>query len=364
LSNDFSKSPLFQPTKAGNLELSNRVVMAPLTRSRALAGDVPRPSAATYYGQRATAGLIISEATQISDSAKGYAWTPGCYTEEQVAAWRPVTEAVHDKGGRIVVQLWHVGRISHPSLQPRGVQPVAPSAVTPAGQAFTETGFQPHEEPRALEIDEIGRIVADFAHAATMARKAGFDGVELHGANGYLIDQFLRDGANKRTDSYGGSIENRTRFLFEVVAAVSDAIGGGRTGLRLSPVTPVNDARDSNPAPLFRHAVEGLNRFGLAYLHMIEGATGGARDIAPSFDLDALRMAFRGTYMVNNGYNLGMADAAVREGRADLVAFGRPFLANPDLVERLKTGVPLAEADPATFYGGDDRGYIDYPPDT
>jgi N-ethylmaleimide reductase len=197
-----------------------------------------------------------------------------------------------------------------------------------------------------------------------MARKAGFDGVELHGANGYLIDQFLRDGANKRTDSYGGSIENRTRFLFEVVAAVSDAIGGGRTGLRLSPVTPVNDARDSNPAPLFRHAVEGLNHFGLAYLHMIEGATGGARDIAPSFDLDAPRKAFRGTYIVINGYNLGMADAAVREGRADLVAFGRPFLANPDLVERLKTGVPLAEADPATFYGGDDRGYIDYPPDT
>ena len=361
MTNDYAHSPLFQPTRAGDLELCSRVVMAPLTRSRALAGDVPRPSAVTYYAQRATAGLIISEATQISDDAKGYAWTPGCYTEEQVAAWRPITQAVHDKGGRIVVQLWHVGRISHPSLQPGGIQPVAPSAITPVGQAFTETGLQPHEEPRALEADEIGRIVADFAHAATMARKAGFDGVELHGANGYLIDQFLRDGANTRTDDYGGSIENRTRFLFEVVAAVSDAIGGARTGLRLSPVTPVNDARDSNPEPLFHYAVEGLNRFGLAYLHMIEGATGGARDVVPSFDFYALRKAFRGAYMANNGYDLAMADAAVREGRADLVAFGRPFIANPDLVERLKTGAPLAQAAPATFYGGDDHGYTDYP---
>lgn len=361
MSTDFSGSPLFQPMTAGDLQLSNRIVMAPLTRSRALAGDVPRRSAAVYYGQRASAGLIISEATQISDSAKGYAWTPGCYTDAQVAAWRPVTQSVHDKGGRIVVQLWHVGRISHPSLQPGGVQPVAPSAVRPAGQAFTEAGLQPHEQPRALEPDEIGRIVADFAHAATMARKAGFDGVELHGANGYLIDQFLRDGSNKRTDKYGGTVENRTRFLFDVVAAVSDAIGSGRTGLRLSPVTPVNDAHDSDPAPLFRHAVEGLNRFGLAYLHMIEGATGGARDIVPGFDFEALRKAFRGTYMVNNGYDLAMADAAVREGRADLVAFGRPFIANPDLVRRLETGAPLADADPTTFYGGTDHGYIDYP---
>jgi len=358
---DYADSPLFHPTRAGELELSNRIVMAPLTRSRALSGDVPRPSAATYYAQRAGAGLIISEATQISDQAKGYAWTPGCYTEEQVAAWQPITQAVHDKGGRIVVQLWHVGRISHPSLQPGGAQPVAPSAVTPAGQAFTETGFQPHQQPRTLEADEIGCIVADFAYAATMARKAGFDGVELHGANGYLIDQFLRDGMNRRTDAYGGSIENRTRFLFEVVAAVSDAIGGGRTGIRLSPVTPVNDARDSDPAPLFRYAVEGLNRFGLAYLHMIEGATGGPRDVVPGFDFDVLRKTFSGTYMVNNGYNFAMADTAVHEGRADLVAFGRPFIANPDLVERLKISAPLAEADPNTFYGGEDQGYIDYP---
>ncbi|HEY8610101.1 MAG TPA: alkene reductase [Roseomonas sp.] len=354
-------SPLFQPTKAGALELANRIAMAPLTRSRALAGDVPRPSAVTYYAQRASAGLLITEATQVSDTAKGYAWTPGIYTEAQVAGWRPVTDAVHAKGGRIVVQLWHVGRISHPSLQPGNARPVAPSVVTPKGQAFTETGFQPHPEPRALETDEIAGIVADFAHAASMARKAGFDGVEIHGANGYLIDQFLRNGSNRRTDGYGGGIENRTRFLFEVVEAVTQAIGADRTGLRLSPVTPANDASDSDPAPLFRHAVEGLNRFNLAYLHMVEGATGGPRDIVPDFDFAALRKAFHGPYMANNGYDFAMADAALRDGRVDLIAFGRPFIANPDLVERMKAGAPLAAPDRATFYGGDERGYTDYP---
>ncbi|SHJ94355.1 N-ethylmaleimide reductase [Roseomonas rosea] len=358
---DNASSPLFQPTKVGAIELANRVVMAPLTRSRALAGDVPRPSAATYYAQRASAGLLITEATQVSDTAKGYAWTPGVYTEAQVAGWRAVTEAVHAKGGKIVVQLWHVGRISHPSLQPGNAQPVAPSAVTPKGQAFTETGFQPHPQPRALEVEEIRQIVADFAHAATMARKAGFDGVEIHGANGYLIDQFLRDGSNKRTDLYGGSVENRTRFLFEVVEAVTQAIGADRTGLRLSPVTPANDASDSNPFPLFSHAIEGLNRHNLAYLHMVEGATGGPRDIVPDFDFQALRRAFRGPYIANNGYDFAMADAALREGRADLIAFGRPYIANPDLVERLKSGAPLAELNRETLYGGDEHGYTDYP---
>ncbi len=356
-----ASSPLFQPTKVGAIELANRVAMAPLTRSRALAGDIPRPSAATYYAQRASAGLLITEATQVSDTAKGYAWTPGVYTEPQVAAWRAVTEAVHAKGGKIVVQLWHVGRISHPSLQPGNAQPVAPSAVTPKGQAFTETGFQPHPQPRALEVEEIRQIVADFAHAATMARKAGFDGVEIHGANGYLIDQFLRDGSNKRTDLYGGSIENRTRFLFEVVEAVTQAIGADRTGLRLSPVTPANDASDSNPFPLFSHAIEGLNRHNLAYLHMVEGATGGPRDIVPDFDFQALRRAFHGPYIANNGYDFAMADAALREGRADLIAFGRPYIANPDLVERLKSGAPLAELNRETLYGGDEHGYTDYP---
>ena len=358
---DHSNSPLFQPVRLGALELRNRVVMAPLTRSRALLGDVPRPSATAYYAQRASAGLIITEATQISDAAKGYAWTPGCYTEEQVAAWATVTEAVHATGGKIVVQLWHVGRISHPSLQPNGARPVAPSAITPQGQAFTETGFQPHEKPRALEVDEIKQIIEDFARAASMARRAGFDGVEIHGANGYIIDQFLRDGSNQRTDPYGDAIENRARFLFEVVGAVTEAIGGGHTGLRLSPVTPVNDAHDSDPAPLFRYVVENLNRFDLAYLHMIEGATGGARDIVPGFDFNALRKAFNGPYMANNGYDFDMADAALRTGRADVVAFGRPFIANPDLVDRLRSGASLAAADPATFYAGGERGYADQP---
>lgn len=361
MSEDRSSSPLFQPIRLGDLELKNRLAMAPLTRSRALKNDVPRPSAVDYYSQRASAGLIITEATQVDDSAKGYAWTPGIYTDEQVQSWKQVTDAVHAKGGSIVVQIWHVGRISHPSLQPNGVLPVAPSAVLPEGNAFTESGFQPHVTPRALEVDEIRQIVADFAHAATMARKAGFDGVEVHAAHGYLIDQFLRDGSNTRSDQYGGSIENRTRFLFEVMGAVSDAIGGSRTGVRLSPVSPVNDSKDSNPTPLYRHAVEGLNRFKPAYLHIVEGATGGSRDIVPGYDFGALKQAFHGAFMANNGYDFAMADAALRAGRADVIAMGRPFIGNPDLVERLKAGAPLAENDPKTFYGGDEHGYTDYP---
>lgn len=361
MSENRSASPLFQPIRLGDLDLRNRIAMAPLTRSRALKGDVPRPSAVEYYSQRASAGLIITEATQVDDSAKGYAFTPGVYTDAQVASWKNVTDAVHAKGGSIVVQIWHVGRISHPSLQPKGVKPVGPSAVKPEGNAFTESGFQPHEEPRALEVDEIRQIVADFAHAATMARKAGFDGVEVHAAHGYLIDQFLRDGSNKRHDQYGGSIENRTRFLFEVMGAVSDAIGGGRTGVRLSPVSPVNDSSDSNPVPLYLHAVEGLNRFNPAYLHIVEGATGGSRDYVPGYDFGALKKAFHGKYMGNNGYDFALADAALREGRADVIAMGRPFISNPDLVERLKSGAPIAPSDPNTYYGGDEHGYTDYP---
>ena len=358
---DNADSPLFQPTQLGAIALANRVAMAPLTRSRALAGDVPRPTTATYYAQRASAGLIISEATQISQQGKGYAWTPGIHSPEQVQGWKAVTSAVHERGGKIVAQLWHVGRISHPDLQPGNARPVAPSAITPQGQAFTEAGFKPHEEPRALETDEIPGIVATYAQAARNAREAGFDGVEIHAANGYLIDQFLRDGSNKRTDSYGGGIENRIRLMLEVTQAVTDAIGADRTGIRLSPVTPANDARDSDPFPLFKRAVEALAPFGLAYLHVIEGATGGPRDIVPGFDYAALKAAFRGPFMLNNGYDFALADAALREGRADLIAFGRPFIANPDLVERMRAGAPLATPDKATFYGGDEHGYTDYP---
>ncbi|HEY2131696.1 MAG TPA: alkene reductase [Acetobacteraceae bacterium] len=351
---------LFQPVRLGPLMLPNRVVMAPLTRSRAGAGDVPSPLAATYYAQRAGAGLIISEATQITQQGKGYAWTPGIETPAQLAGWRVVADALHAAGGRIFMQLWHVGRISHPSLQPGGGLPVAPSAVRPEGNAFTETGFQHLQTPRALETDEIPGIVEDYRRAARNAQEAGFDGVEIHAANGYLIDQFLRDKTNKRTDRYGGSIENRTRFLLEVTEAVVSVWGGDRVGVRIAPISPFNDIADSNPQALFTHVAESLNRFGLAYLHVVEGATGGQREMEGGFDLQGLRRAFKGLYMANNGYDLALAQQALRDGRADLIAFGRPFIANPDLVERLRIGAKLTDIDPKTLYGGDGRGYIDY----
>ena len=351
---------LFQPVRLGALALPNRIVMAPLTRSRAGSAGIPGAMNASYYAQRATAGLIIAEATQISQQAQGYAFTPGVANEAQVAGWRQVTQAVHQAGGRIVLQLWHVGRISHPSLQPGGALPVAPSAIKPEGQAFTESGFQPFVAPRALETDEIPGIVEDYRRAARNAQEAGFDGVEIHAANGYLIDQFLRDGTNQRTDRYGGSLENRTRLLLEVTEAVTSVWGSERVGVRISPASPANDMRDSDPQALFNHAVAALAPFSLAYLHVVEGATGGARDLL-GFDYGALRRAFGGPYLANNGYDKPLAEAALREGRADAIAFGRPFIANPDLVERLRTGAPLATADHKTFYGGDARGYTDYP---
>jgi N-ethylmaleimide reductase len=352
---------LFQPARLGPLTLPNRVVMAPLTRSRAGAGDVPSPLAATYYAQRASAGLIISEATQITQQGKGYAWTPGIETPAQVAGWRAVTDALHAAGGRIFMQLWHVGRISHPSLQLGGGLPVAPSAERPEGNAFTEAGFQPFQTPRPLETDEIPGIVEDYRRAARNAQEAGFDGVEIHAANGYLIDQFLRDKTNKRTDRYGGSVENRTRFLLEVTEAVVSVWGGDRVGVRISPLSPFNDIADSKPQALFTHVAESLSRFGLAYLHVVEGATGGPREMQGGFDSQELRRAFKGLYMANNGYDLALAQHTLREGRADLIAFGRPFIANPDLVERLRTGAKLTNVDPKTLYGGDGHGYIDYP---
>ncbi len=352
---------LFQPVRLGDLTLANRIVMAPLTRARAGAGDVPGPLNAEYYAQRAGAGLIVSEATNISRQGKGYAFTPGIWSAEQVEGWRLVTSAVHARGGRIFLQLWHVGRISHPSLQAGGALPVSASAVRPEGQAFTETGFQPFVTPRALETDEIAGIVEDYRQATRNALAAGFDGVEIHGANGYLIDQFLRDKTNRRTDRYGGSIENRTRLLDEVVAAVVSVAGGARTGIRFSPLSPSNDIADSDPRPLFLAAVERLNPYHLAYLHIVEGATQGPREVAGGFDLQELRRAFNGLYMANNGYDLALAADARRRGLADLIAFGRPFIANPDLVERLRRGLKLTEPDRATFYGGDAHGYTDYP---
>ena len=355
-----TQADLFQPTRLGPLALSNRIVMAPLTRSRTGSRGIPGPMNAEYYAQRASAGLIVAEATQISPQGQGYAYTPGIHDAAQVAGWKLVTDAVHHAGGHIVLQLWHVGRISHPSLQPGGGLPVAPSAIKPEGKAFTEAGFQDFVTPRALETAEIAGIVEDYRRATVNAKAAGFDGVEIHAANGYLIDQFLKDKTNQRTDRYGGSIENRTRFLLEVTEAVVGAWSADRVGIRISPVSPANDIADSNPRAVFDHAVAQLNRFGLAYLHVVEGATGGPRDNI-AFDFQALRRAFDGAYMANNGYDLDLAQATLREDRADLIAFGRPFIANPDLVERLRTAAPLNTLDRDTLYGGDAKGYTDYP---
>lgn len=352
---------LFDSFRLGTVTLANRIVMAPLTRNRAAAGFVPTDLTAEYYAQRAGAGLIITEASQISQQGQGYQDTPGIYSKEQVAAWRKVTDAVHAKGGRIFIQLWHVGRVSHVSLQPGGAAPVAPSAITAKTKTFVNNAFAETSAPRALELSEIPGIIADYRRAAANAIEAGFDGVEVHGANGYLLDQFLRDGANKRTDSYGGSIENRARLLLEVMDAVIAEIGAERTAVRLSPVTPANDLTDSDPQALFNYVIEQLETRHPVYVHVIEGATGGPRDVAPAFSFEELRRRFTGAWMVNNGYDAAMAEKTVESRAADLVAFGRPFIANPDLVERLKRGAPLAQLDQATLYGGGAKGYTDYP---
>ncbi|MDH4982656.1 alkene reductase [Hyphomicrobium sp. D-2] len=356
------RSDLFDPVELGPYRLANRIAMAPLTRSRATDEGVPGELQAIHYAQRASAGLIISEATNISPQGKGYIRTPGIWSPEQVAGWKLTTKAVHDKGGRIFLQLWHVGRISHPDLQPGGQLPVAPSAVAPENQqAYTAEGFKPIGTPRALETDEIAGIVADYAHAAKCALEAGFDGVEIHAANGYLLQQFLSDKTNKRTDQYGGSIENRTRIVREVVDAVTKVWGGDRVGIRISPLTKFGDIGDSNPEPLYLSLVEELNAYNLAYLHVIEGDTGGDRNPPGGFDLQKLHRAFNGLFMANNNYTLELAIKAREENLADIICFGRPFISNPDLVERLRSGAPLAEADPNTFYAGEERGYTDYP---
>jgi N-ethylmaleimide reductase len=351
---------LFQPFRLGDLTVPNRIVMAPLTRNRATRGtDAPNELNATYYKQRASAGLIVSEGTQISRQGQGYIWTPGIYTEEQVAGWRKVTDAVHSAGGRIAIQLWHVGRVSHTSLQENGQAPVAPSAIAAATKTYIESGFADVSTPRALELDEIRAILRDYEHAARNAKAAGFDGVEIHGANGYLLDQFMKDGSNHRTDAYGGSIENRARLTLEVAETVAKVWGPGRVGIRFSPAK-VNDAEDSNPQALFGYAVEKLGEMGLAFVHMIEGQTQGSREAA-NVDYDAFRQAFKGAYIANNGYDRDLAIKTLSENRADMVAFGRAFVANPDLVERLRLSAPLNEPDRATFYGGDGKGYTDYP---
>ncbi|MFG1348549.1 alkene reductase [Xanthobacter autotrophicus] len=356
-----SAPTLFDSFRLGDMTLPNRIVMAPLTRNRAGAGFVPSPLAAEYYAQRADAGLLITEASQISQQGQGYQDTPGIYTEAQVEGWKAVTDAVHARGGHIVIQLWHVGRVSHTSLQPNGGAPVAPSAIPAATKTFVNNGFADTSEPRALERSEIPGILEDYRRAAANAITAGFDGVEIHGANGYLIDQFLKDGSNQRTDDYGGSIENRARFLLEVVDTIVAEIGANRTGLRLSPVSPANGISDSNPQALFNHVAEQLEKRHLLFVHVVEGATGGPRDVAPDFSFDALRQRFTGPWMVNNGYDRELAQSVIGAGKADLVAFGKPFISNPDLVERLRRDAPLNEPDRDTFYGGGAKGYTDYP---
>ncbi|MCB5206855.1 alkene reductase [Methylovorus mays] len=350
---------LFSPVSLGSIQLKNRMVMAPLTRNRAGTGNVPTDLNALYYQQRASAGLIITEATPISAMAHGYPATPGIHTPAQVEGWKKVVQAVHAQGGKIVLQLWHVGRISHPSLLPDNALPVAPSAIKPAGQAFTYQGLQDFVTPRALELAELPGIVADYAAATKHALEAGFDGVEVHAANGYLLDQFLRDGSNKRTDQYGGSLENRSRLLLEVVNAVVAVAGADKVGVRISPLNPFNDMADSNPQALFNHVADVLSPLGLAYLHAVEGGMGGG-EVAP-FDFNELRKHFKGPYIANLAYDKAKGNAAIASGHADAIAYGVPFLANPDLVERFRQNAPLNAPDQASFYGGTEKGYTDYP---
>jgi len=356
---------MFDPIKMGDVTLTNRIVMAPLTRNRAVAGLKPGELTVEYYRQRASAGLIITEATQISPMGQGYLDTPGIHSPEQVAAWKKVTAAVHGAGGHIFLQLWHVGRISHTSLLPDGASPVSSTNRRPNAKTFIADGFVDVSQPRALRDDEIPSLIADYRHAAGYAIDAGFDGVEVHSANNYLLEQFLRDSVNDREGPYGGSMANRARLVVEVMQAVSGEIGAGRTGIRLSPMTVFNDTpRDSDPQALYNHLVEQLAPLGLGYVHVIQGETGGSRDpddAAVPFDYEALRGCSSGCWMVNNGYDRKDAEQAIASGKADLVAFGRPFISNPDLVRRLREDAPLNTLREDKLYGGGAEGYTDYP---
>ena len=352
---------LISPLRLGAIELPNRVVMSSLTRNRAGAGNVPADLTVEYYRQRASAGLILTEASPICPEAHGYPRTPGIHTDEQIAGWKKVTAAVHAAGGRIAIQLWHVGRISHPDLQPGGSLPVAPSALRPAGQAITLKGMQDYVTPRALETAEIPGLVATYAQAARNALAAGFDGVEIHAGNGYLLDQFLRSSTNRRSDAYGGSKENRARLLLEIIEAVGAAIGNDRVGLRLSPVTPFNDIADANPQETFDYVVGELNRFDLAFLDILQGTGGAAPEQWLPFDYARLRAIYKGNLILNNGYDFASGQAAVQGGAADAIAYGRALLANPDLVERFRRGAPLNQPDYERLYVGEEKGYTDYP---
>ena len=347
--------PLFLPYQLGDIQLNNRLVMAPMTRSRALDQNVPNPIATTYYAQRASAGLIVTEATQVSPQGVGYIRTPGIHSAEQVAGWRRITEAVHRAGGKIFLQLWHVGRISHPDFH-GGELPVAPSAIAAQGQVFTAKGPQQMVTPRALTVTELPGIIEQFRRGAENAKAAGFDGVELHGANGYLLDQFLRDGSNRRTDVYGGTVENRARLPLEITKAVIDVWGADRVGYRISPNGAFNSMSDSNPVQTFSYLAEQLDKLGIVYLHVVDPVTDGIKRVSP-----LLRRKFNRTYIVNGGFDIDSANAAIHGGEADLVAFGTPFLANPDLPQRYRINASLNVPDQATFYAGEDKGFTDYP---
>ncbi len=363
---------LFQPYRLGPLNLPHSIVMAPLTRSRARQpGNVPSSLAACYYAQRASAALIVSEATQVSMQGQGYAWTPGIHSREQVEAWRRVTQAVHEAHGLIFSQLWHVGRSSHPALQPDNMLPVAPSAITPQGKAFIENErgegeLVPFVRPRALNIEEMPYIVGQYERAARNAQDADFDGVEIHAANGYLLDQFIETGTNRRTDAYGGPVENRTRLLLEIVEALTRIWGPDRVGVRLSPMGKMNDIRDDNPEATFGYIAERLSDYGLAYLHIVNPAmeqmqNGQEPDPRALETVKLIRKKYKGTLIMAGGFQADSAARWLREGLADLIAFGRKFIANPDLPERIRVGAPLNVDDPTTYYGGGEKGYTDYP---
>lgn len=349
---------LFTPITLGGLQLASRIVMAPLTRCRAGAGNVPRPLNVEYYRQRASAGLIISEATQVVPEGQGYPTTPGIHSDEQVAGWKTVTDAVHAAGGRMVLQLWHVGRVSHPVFQPGGKLPVAPSPIAPKGQLYDSSWTKiDYVAPRALELSEIPGVIEGYVKGAQNAKRAGFDGVEVHGANGYLLDQFLRDGTNKRSDAYGGSIVNRARLLIEVVEAVVGVWGAAKVGVRLSPTNPNNDMADSNPTATFGHVARELARMKLAYVHVLELVSTPPAEAV----LGVIKAACGAPVIANSGYTLETAQAAISAGKVDAVAFGKLFIANPDLPRRLKAGGPFNEWDMKSFYGGTEKGYTDYP---
>ena len=361
------KEIMFTPVSLGAIQLKNRLVMAPLTRMRAIAGHVPNPLAKTYYSQRASAGLIITEATQISPLGMGYPATPGIYTPEQTAGWKEIVEAVHAKGGAIVAQLWHVGRISHSSLHPEHGVPEAPSAIAPAGQTYgADWQLQDYETPKAMSVEDIARLLKEYELAAQNAKAAGFDGVEIHAANGYLLDQFLQDKTNQRQDQYGGSIENRLRILGEVIEAVAKVFPSDRIGIRLSPYGTFNDMGDSDPVALFTAAIQKLNGYNLAYVHMIEPrstSAGGGDQVLEDAPItsEMFRSAYQGKFMTAGGYDQAMGEKVLEDGLADAVAYGRLYISNPDLAERFQKNAPLNPYNRATFYGGQEAGYTDYP---